>query len=404
MEKIYEKCNGQYKSEFIASRKSKSLNKLDSLEINYLHEKRMFIDCNDLSYFSLIKGRPNCFVIRCENTDYSWYKLLQIDNGDIRELYTLSKYNKKTKRSQNNNISIGGDLSSDFMTTYFNNKVDYLLKESLDRSNPWSELIRFDSISCKPKEILTLNRNYRLDSFYYHVNSIISGNYIRTNYLKSKHLNSYWNDQKVESDSIYYVSNSGLIKISKKEYTHEFDTSAYCFYLLNDTVGIYRYIHGNDTSIIYTDRNGNIPYNINDIQVLGTGCGGGFYADLDDRINIIDSKMKLNVLDKAKHIFARNNINFFVIRNNDSSEKEFVLLVNKNGYVFSLLEIYHKISSIYGYSLRYYKTILKDNNIKFLIIDEFNRRDPLLEGSTETVVTFNENGTIVREKKIIKKI
>lgn len=398
IEKINTKCKGHFMTEFDASQRPDSLIELDPIEIKYLHSRNMYLRSNRFAFYSLIKGMPNSFVIRVENSDTVWYKLLQLDGKDLKEVFTLSLFSKQKDTIQNSEF-----LKTNFRSRYFQNNMKYFITETLDNSIPFSKLLFIDSCKKEIKESLTLNCTIKRDSIFYINESDIAGKYIRVRFLRTKYLNYYWDNNKKTTDSIYYVSRNGLIHISKKSFCSEMDTAKSVFFLVNDSLGIYRHITRNDTALIKTNKNGYIRYSKDIIKVYGAN-GGPNYADSDDLIT--ETNLKLDVLkgiflDNTNNLIMGKKLNHFLIKEiRDGNEFGYLLSFTKQGKLISLIEVNHRIF-MNGHSYRDYEIVPSNNSeLKLKITDSWAMHEPNLEGHSEGIVIIRENGEI--EKNIYK--
>jgi|SRR5690554_3672612 len=149
---------------------------------------------------------------------------------------------------------------------------------------------------------------------------------------------------------------------------------------------------------IKTDSSGNIPYDTTKHKYLKVN-GGGCYADLDERELLLEIQMKLSVFDSIRHVFSADYYNAFILTNNNSKEKEFLLTINQDGELISFIEIKHFVWSKYCEVRRSYEILSQNDTFNLKFSDYMIRKMPDLKDETNGNITFDSKGQIIIEYK-----
>lgn len=246
----------------------------------------------------------------------------------------------------------------DYFTVY--KKVDK--KESI-------VLVHIDTISHKPFELLTLSEVGQRQKLWTHRSAKIYGNYIiiRNEQNDLNHKSSFNNE-------IYYISNTGLVNISKGGYSTELDTAQNAFRIVGEDAGIFTFRDSAFEVTLKTNKIGDIKYDSLSERIYETDDGpcylNGTWAPHDKVLNVLDGIVSQQYI-FHKQYYGKHYISICY----KDFDTQILLLGIKDCSVNSLIEIEHHLgwSACSGY--RVFEHINNKDTLMFHISNHWSHRD-----------------------------
>lgn len=282
------------------------------------------------------------------------------------------------------------------LSFHFKNHPLLFIAEVDDSTNFRKYLISIDTVKRKPVVLMQIYQSpYKHDSIWRKTESAFKHNYIRVSNQASENRYESNDSLIMRQESIYFLSNSQLVKLSAGEFHPGADTVD-SYFCTQNRQGFFIYTIGGVRYKLNTERSGKLRIKASEIKRFDVESGP-CYADADEYFEEIT--IDLLGTKPYQHLhppFRLGDMHcLFVEARYMSNTHDILLLRNAEGRLISAFEIGHHLSEHNCFSNRGFKLSVSEDSAVFAINEawEFFYHEMHQSGNTEGVFVLKSDGS-----------